>query len=142
MDDLMPLFKEQLENGKKVQFAPSGISMRPMLDDKVDQVYLKKATKENVRKKDVVLFQSDNGAYILHRIIKLDEQGFVTRGDHNYYNDKKQSYDKLIGKLYQFEHKGKKHSVCDLSYKMYVLIWLSSYLPRKMLMLIKQKIKK
>ncbi len=142
MYDLMPLFKEQLENGKKVQFAPSGISMRPMLDDKVDQVYLEKATKENVRKKDVVLFQSDNGAYILHRIIKLDEQGFVTRGDHNYYNDKKQSYDKLIGKLYQFQHKGKKHSVCGLSYKMYVLIWLGSYLPRKMLMLIKQKIKK
>ncbi len=140
MDDLMPIFREQLENGRKVQFAPSGISMRPMLDNRVDQAYLEKATKDNVKKWDVVLFQSDNGAYVMHRVIRLDDEGFVTRGDNNYYNDKKQLYDTLIGRVYQFVHKGKMHSVDETSYKMYVVFWIVSYLPRKLLIKVKNKI--
>ena len=136
----MPIFREQLENGKKVQFAPSGISMRPMLEHKVDQAYLEKATRDNVKKWDVVLFQGDNGAYIMHRVIKLDEEGFVTRGDNNYYNDKKQPYDALIGRVYQFEHKGKMRNTDEIRYKMYVLVWMVSYLPRKIMVKVKNKI--
>lgn len=140
MEDLMPIFREQLENGKKVQFAPSGISMRPMLDNKVDQVYIERATKDNIKKWDVVLYQNHFGAYIMHRVIKLDDEGFVTRGDNNYYNDKKQSYDTLIGRVYEFEHKGKKKSINAISYKVYAIVWIGSYFPRKFLRKIKGKI--
>lgn len=142
MEDLMPIFREQLESGKKVQFAPSGISMRPMLEHRVDQVFLEKATKENVKKWDVVLFKGDNGAYVLHRIIKLDAEGFVTRGDNNYYDDKKQSYDALIGRVYRYEHKGKERDVSDFLYKLYVVFWMSSYFVRNILVRIKNKIKR
>lgn len=142
MEDLMPIFREQLEIGRKVQFVPSGISMRPMLDNKMDQAYLEKATRENVKKWDVVLFQNDNGAYIMHRVVKLDDDGFVTRGDNNYYNDKKQSYDALIGRLYQFEHKEKSYSVTALSYRLYVTMWMVSYLIRKLIVKAKRKVLK
>ncbi len=142
MEDLMPLFREQLENGKKIQFAPAGISMRPMLEHKVDQVFLEKATKENVKKWDVVLFKSDNGAYILHRVMCLDENGFVTRGDNNYSNDKWQTYDALLGKVYKYEHKGKTREIEDFRYKVYVFFWMMSYGIRKFVVRVKNKIRR
>lgn len=141
MEDLMPLFREQLESGKKIQFAPAGISMRPMLEHKVDQVFLEKATKENVKKWDVVLFKSDNGAYILHRVIALDETGFITRGDNNYCNDKRQSYDALLGRVYKYEHKGKTHEIDEFPYRVYVFFWVNSLAIRKLMVRVKNKIK-
>jgi len=142
MEELVPIFREQLENDKKVQFTPAGMSMRPMLDDKADRVFVERASKENVKKWDVVLFESDNGAYIMHRVVRLDDDGFITRGDNNCYNDKKQSYDALIGRVYQYEHKGKMHGVTDTSYRFYVIVWMTCYLPRKIFRKIKQKIRK
>lgn len=141
MEELMPLFREQLESGRKIQFAPAGISMRPMLEHKVDQVFLEKATKDNVKKWDVVLFKADNGAYILHRVISLNENGFVTRGDNNYGNDKWQPYDALLGKVYKYEHKGKMHEIGAFSYKVYVVFWMMSFGIRKLMMRLKNKLK-
>lgn len=138
MDDLMPVFREQLDVNGKVAFSPSGISMRPMLEHGIDEVYLEKIDGKKVKKWDVVLFQSDNGAYILHRIVKIRKDGFITRGDNNYYNDDFQNFDKIIGRVYQFVHKGKMKSVNCLSYRIYVIAWILSYLPRKVIRKLKR----
>jgi len=131
LDDLMPVFREQLEQNGKVAFTPAGTSMRPMLDHRKDEVYLVKVDKNSVKKWDVVLYQTEQGAYVMHRVIKLDSNGFITRGDNIYYNDAVQTYDRLIGKVFQFIHKGKQHSVTDFSYQCYTVFWVVSYWPRK-----------
>ncbi len=141
MEDLVPIFKEQLAIGKMVQFTPSGRSMKPMLDDRTDVVYLKAAGRENIKKWDVVLFKSITGTYIMHRIVKLEGDGFITRGDNCYFNDKKQSYDELIGKVIQFRHKGKKYSVNNILYNVYIISWIMSYIPRKIMWKTYRKIK-
>lgn len=131
LDDLMPVFLEQLEQNGKVAFTPAGTSMKPMLDHRCDEVYLEKVDRDTVRKWDVVLYKTEQGAYVMHRVINLQPKGFITRGDNLYCKDAFQTYDRMIGKVCQFVHKGKKHSTTDFSYRCYVAFWVITYWPRK-----------
>ncbi len=57
-----------------------GFSMRPLL--KPDNNLLKIFPPQSkYRKYDVVLFQNSEGDYVLHRIIKIRPEGYITRGD-------------------------------------------------------------
>lgn len=127
MEELLPIMEEQLNQGVKVAFTPYGISMRPMLEHGRDQVYLEKVTKETVRRRDVVFYRTPGGQFVLHRIVKLTPDVFVTRGDHHCYNDMPQHYETLIGRVCRFERKGSQHQVHDLSYRTYVTFWLGTY---------------
>lgn len=57
-----------------------GVSMMPLLDQNKDAVHLVTIERE-LQKNDIVLFKRSNGALVLHRIIKLQENGYVIRGD-------------------------------------------------------------
>ena len=72
LDNLMPLFRERLAAGQKVQFSPRGISMLPMLRQGKDSVILSPLP-ENLRKYDIPLYQREDGKYILHRIVEVGE---------------------------------------------------------------------
>lgn len=57
-----------------------GVSMMPLLDQNKDAVHLIPVNRE-LQKNDIVLFKRANGALVLHRIIKIREDGYVIRGD-------------------------------------------------------------
>lgn len=142
MSDLMPVIMEQLEQNGQVVFCPAGISMRPMLEHNRDKVYMKKADGRDIKKWDVILYRTTAGNYILHRVVKVTEEGFITRGDHNYFNDAFQPKDALIGIIYRFERKGKQYSVDAAGYRFCVFLWQISYIPRKGIRYIWHKMKK
>ena len=53
---------------------------------------------EDIKKNDVVAYRTDKGVLVTHRVVRIDENGFVTKGDSNPSQDgylKKESY---IGK--------------------------------------------
>lgn len=60
-------------------FSPVGISMLPLIRPKKDTVLLQKI--ETLPKKyDIVLYER-NGKFILHRVIKVAENGYIFCGD-------------------------------------------------------------
>lgn len=76
MGPLLELVKEQGE----VPLVISGNSMAPFLVHGRDTVYLS-AVKSSPKKGDMVLYQRDNGSYILHRVYKVEEGIYSFVGD-------------------------------------------------------------
>ena len=76
-ETLLPIVIEELNLGKKVTFKVKGRSMWPFFKDSITDVILKKST---YRKWDVVLAKYQN-QFVLHRIIKVYDDGFILRGD-------------------------------------------------------------
>lgn len=81
--EMWPFMEEQINAGKTVRFAPRGTSMLPMLRQGIDTVVLKKAP-EKLKKYDLPLYRRENGQFVLHRVIKVDKDGYVMRGDNQW----------------------------------------------------------
>ena len=97
-----------------------GVSMEPLFRTHRDMVIIK-AADGNYKKYDVVLYRVKD-RYILHRIIGFKGDICLIRGD-NTYSVERVPKDKILGVLVEFNRKGKKHSVEELSYKLYSRIW-------------------
>ena len=99
----------------------SGVSMRPLFRTNRDMVILKKPERD-LRKYDVVLYRVKSGKYVLHRIIRIDGNTLVIRGDNTYsleYVDKSE----VLAVLTEFNRKGKRISVENKGYLFYAKVW-------------------
>lgn len=72
LEQLMPLFREQLAAGNKVTFGPKGVSMLPLLRQGIDSVEIAAVTRP-LKKFDLPLYRRENGQYILHRIVEVGD---------------------------------------------------------------------
>lgn len=114
-----------------------GYSMYPFLRDRQDNVVIKK--KDSYQKYDIVLYKRNN-MYILHRIIKVLDKGYIIRGDNCLYQEYDIDYSKIIGCVVECYRGNKKIDLNGIGYKMYVRIWNYSYPLRYVLKKIKGKI--
>jgi len=55
----------------------------------------------NVQIGDIVVFTNERNAFTIHRIIELDEDTLVTKGDANNIDDKPIKYEDIVGRLYK-----------------------------------------
>lgn len=69
-----------LEDAEAVPLVISGGSMTPFLVHRRDTVYLSKADRP-LKRGDMVLYQRDNGRYVLHRVLRADGDAFTMIGD-------------------------------------------------------------
>ncbi len=106
---------------------PVGFSMWPMLKNRRDQIVIEKNSGK-LKKYDVVLYKRDNGKYVLHRILKIEKDGYVIRGDNSYKREFDIKDGHIIGRLKGF-YKGNRYIDCDESfgYKVYVIVWRFIY---------------
>ncbi len=122
LNDLMPTIKEQLRAGGSVRFSPNGTSMRPMLRQGKDTVVLSPLP-EQLKPFDLPLYQRDNGQYVLHRIIAVEDQGFTCVGDNQVQLEYGVRQDQMIGLVTAFYRGKKEWSVSSLSYRIYCRFW-------------------
>ena len=57
-------------------------SMKPEIVEG-DMVYIQSCREEDVQTGDVIAFENGNGQMVLHRVIRREEEGFITKGDAN-----------------------------------------------------------
>ena len=69
-----------LEEAESVPLRISGGSMTPFLVGNRDTVYLSKVNRP-LKKGDMILYRRDNGAYILHRICRVEGDSYTLIGD-------------------------------------------------------------
>lgn len=117
-----------------------GVSMLPLLKAGKDVVVIE-PKKEKLRPLDVALYKREkDGAYVLHRVISVSENGYVIRGD-NCYSDENVREEQVFGVLTGY-FKGEKFiPVTDEKYKRYARRRVKNYGCRKTLHAIKGKIK-
>lgn len=60
-----------------------------------------------LRKGDIVLFDRRNGRYALHRVIRINKDGFYMAGDNQWHIETNLPYDQIIGVVTSIERNGK-----------------------------------
>ena len=123
--ELYPVMKEMLDSGGTVNFNPHGTSMLPMLHDDGDRVILKKPEGE-LKKYDLPLYRRDDGAFVLHRVVKKPENGVYTMcGDNQWVLEKGIRHDQIIGIVIAFDRCGKHISAQSKAYRLYARVWVA-----------------
>ncbi len=77
---LLEQYRELLQTAQTLPLVATGNSMVPFLADRRDTVYLSRIERP-LRRGDIVLYQRESGAYILHRIYAVGPDGYDMVGD-------------------------------------------------------------
>ncbi len=99
----MKLFSELLEDGYELRLQVTGASMLPFLEAG-SYVTLCRIPVSKLRIGDIIFFQCDDGSFKLHRLIRVKNKKFITKGDALRAFDPLFSKDDYKGKVIRIEH--------------------------------------
>ena len=117
----MPLVRECIDAGQSVWFSPKGTSMLPMIRQGVDTVCIS-PIKGQLKKYDIPFYQRDNGQYVLHRIVRVEDT-YTCVGDNQFELEKGLRHDQMIAVVTAFSRGEKRYSVSSLRYRLYCRFW-------------------
>jgi hypothetical protein len=137
MDALAEVVRLQLSNGGKATLTVTGSSMMPMLRNRRDTVVL--VPSGNEKKGDVVLFQRTSGSYVLHRIIKTTEAGYICCGD-NQAEQEPIEKEQLVAVMEGFTRKGKYYDRNAAGYRLYQTVWVELFFLRRYYIWIRRRL--
>lgn len=121
--DYYPLIKETLDQGGTFSLTITGTSMYPFIVGGRDKVTLSPLP-EKLKKNDLPLYRRANGAFVLHRIVKVCKDGTYTCcGDHQWWPEEKLRREQMIGLATEYVRKGKKLTNHNLVYRVYRTVW-------------------
>ena len=115
----MTKFENEIESKGYIVYTNVGISMMPLLRQNKDLMVIRKITGP-LKKNDAVLFKRPNGAYVLHRIIKVCGLGqYRIAGDNRWFAETVPE-EWIIGILTEVIKDGRRISVESEEYKAYL----------------------
>ena len=117
-------FEELLARDGYLVYKTRGVSMKPMLRQNRDLVIIRIPTCR-LRKYDVALYRRGRN-YVLHRVIGVEKDHYLIRGD-NTYSVEIVPDEAVIGVLTSFKRKGKAISTENRFYRFYVRFWNAIY---------------
>ncbi len=123
MASLSPLMEELLSQGKSVEITVSGISMYPMLCHRVSRVRL--APAGVLKKGDLPLYRRDNGAFVLHRVIAVENESYTCCGDNQWRLERGIRQDQIIAVVTDFARKNRWISCESGIYRLYWKFWVA-----------------
>lgn len=120
--NLIEIIKEKLNSNGEVNLTITGNSMYPFFINKVTNVKLVKPNRK-LKAKDIVFYKTPNGAWALHRIIKVKKDHFVIIGDALRVKEyiKKEE---VIGFVQAYSYKNKNTNCNNFIYKLKVGLWM------------------
>lgn len=117
-----PVIRLAIKDGGEFRIYPRGTSMLPMLRQEVDSVLLREPPGQ-CKKYDIILYRRSQGQYVLHRIVKVTQDGYVLCGDHQTSMETGISREQIIAIVDGFYRKEKRIHVKQFLYQCYVHIW-------------------
>ena len=95
---LYPLIRDAIDQGKDFSFTAFGHSMFPYIKGGVDRVFLSPLNK-TPKKGDVLFYRRTDGTFVLHRLIKQENDSLVFCGDNQFVLEKGIKEHQLIARL-------------------------------------------
>lgn len=121
--DYYPLIQETLDRGGTFSLTITGTSMYPFIVGGRDKVTLSPLP-EKLKKNDLPLYRRANGAFVLHRIVKVCKNGTYTCcGDHQWWLEKGLQREQMIGLATEYVRKGRKLTNRNVLYRCYRTFW-------------------
>ncbi|MBR2993708.1 MAG: S24/S26 family peptidase [Clostridiales bacterium] len=112
-------FEEELEKSGKLVYTTVGVSMRPLIKQDRDIAIISKP-EGRLKKFDVAMYKRPNGQYVLHRVVKVLEDGYVILGDNCISKEYNIKDSQILGVLTSLNRKGKEIDLNSFGYKLYV----------------------
>lgn len=130
---LIPEIIKLVEEGHTVTLQLRGFSMRPFLEDRRDKALLTQPS--NIQVGDPVLAEIAPKRYVLHRIIKIEGDTVILRGDGNLANEVCHLAD-IRASIIGFYRKGRKtlDKTSGKKWRIYSYIWTHLYPIRRYLL--------
>lgn len=122
-------FEDILAKEGRLVYKTRGVSMEPMLRQNRDLVIIR-VPESRLKKYDTALYKRGSD-YVLHRVIRVEQDHYLIRGDNTYTIEKVPDGD-VIGILTSFVRKGREVSVTSKGYRLYARIWHAIYPLRAM----------
>ena len=129
-------FEEEISKTGKLIYTSVGNSMMPIIRENCDILIIEKVS-GRLKKYDIPLYKRASGQYVLHRILKIRKDSYVTCGDNRWKKEYYITDDNIIGVLTGIVRNGKKISVSDIKYKIYVHLWCDLFPIRAVILRIK-----
>ena len=121
---LLSTYRELLPQVDTLPLLVSGSSMSPFLVHGRDTVHLS-AVRRPLKVGDIVLYQRDSGAYILHRICALEgEDRFTIVGDAQTVREPHIRRDQIFGLVVRVERKGKVQAPGSFWWEFFEKVWV------------------
>ena len=117
-------FEELLMREGRLVYKAKGVSMKPMLYQDRDLVVIEKV-RSRLQPMDVAFYRRGQLS-VLHRVIFVQPDGYLIRGD-NTYSLETVSDTAVLGVLTSFVRNGKMYQVTDRSYQLYVRFWCAIF---------------
>lgn len=120
MEELLPFIEEAFDNNKTFTIPITGTSMLPLLVQGRDTVTIKKI-ESPLSVGDLPLYRRKDGAFVLHRIIKVNNDGtYILCGDNQFIKETGITDNEMIGVVTDITRDGKNFSVTNKKYQRYV----------------------
>lgn len=113
--------EEILKNEGVYVSTTSGVSMWPLFSDRRDTVIIS-PVKGRLKKYDLPLYKRGN-QYILHRVIKVNEDSYVMRGDNCVAKEYGITDTDIVGVMTAYYRKDRYGTPDKLGYRAYVFFW-------------------
>lgn len=122
LDDYARLLRED-PRIRSLPLVVSGSSMNPFLVHGRDTVHLSRLTRP-VRRGDILLYRRDNGAYILHRVWKVEAAGCTMVGDNQQQLEPGIRYDQIAAIVTAVDRKGKRMEPGSFWWVFFEKVWI------------------
>jgi hypothetical protein len=97
--------------------------MNPFIVHLRDQMTLGPWKDEDIRKGTVALVKDEHGNYLIHRIIKREEDKVILLGDGNIGIFETATMDNVIGIMHAITRKGRTYTPKSLTWRLYSALW-------------------
>ena len=113
-----PKIEEIIQQDGQILETTHGVSMEPMLKQGRNPIVISRIDRAPKRR-DVILFRVNTGKYILHRVIKVKKDCYITRGDNMLVTETVHD-NEVVGILTGY-YKGEKYVDCqkNFGYRVY-----------------------
>lgn len=124
---------ESMREQDNFSFTVTGDSMWPFLREGKDIVTLESCSFSQLKIHDIVLIQRDDGAFVLHRVIRFVNDGFIMRGDAQFWNEGPLRPDQLRGRVCGIQRGETTVDMGHPTQRFLVGLWVITVFPRRVI---------
>lgn len=121
-----------IADGHHVTLRVRGVSMRPFLEDRRDKIVLTKPQTPKVG--DAVLAEIAPGKYVYHRIVTIEGDKVILRGDGNVWGTEECRLENIAASTLALIRKGKRYSPQGRAWRYYSALWPKWSFARRVLL--------
>lgn len=122
--EIFPVISEILDRGGKAWITVTGMSMYPFLTEERDSVELAPASFSSIKRGDIVLIRRSAGTYILHRVLKKENNFFYIIGDAQQWVEGPLKPSQLIAKVTAVRRNGCNIECSNYLWRLSAGLWL------------------